>query len=108
MLAVSVDPSASRGGIVFAALTQNEATDGPGLLRAFDAVTLHEVWNNQDENYQCEEDACVRSVRRPHLDGSDGPEQSAHLDGTTADNGSRLVSRSPLISFALQRVHRGG
>jgi hypothetical protein len=52
MLAAAVDPSVSRGGVVFAALTQNEATDGPGLLRAFDAVTLHEVWNNQGENYQ--------------------------------------------------------
>jgi hypothetical protein len=38
------------------------------------------------------EDACARSERRPHLDGSDGPEQSAHLDGTThANNGSRWV-----------------
>lgn len=52
MLAVSIDPSVPRGGVIFAALTQNADTDGPGLLRAFDAVTLKEVWNNNGEIYQ--------------------------------------------------------
>ena len=52
MLAVAVDDSQPHAGIVFASQTQNWATDGPGLLRAFDAVTLREVWNNNGESYQ--------------------------------------------------------
>ncbi len=52
MLAVAVDPSMSRGGVLFASLTQDAATDGPGLLRAFDVVTLREIWNNRGESYQ--------------------------------------------------------
>jgi hypothetical protein len=49
MLTASIDPSQPRAGVLFASLTQNESTDGPGLLRAFDAVTLRELWNNQGE-----------------------------------------------------------
>lgn len=52
MLAMAVDPTMSRGGVLFASLTQNGATDGPGLLRAFDPVTLREIWNNFGESYQ--------------------------------------------------------
>jgi hypothetical protein len=52
MLAVSIDPSQQRGGIVFAALTQNGETDGPGLLRAFNAASLKEAWNNFGESYK--------------------------------------------------------
>jgi len=52
MLAVTVDPSQPHGGVLFASLTQNAATDGPGLLRAFDPITLREIWNNQGEAYQ--------------------------------------------------------
>ena len=49
MLAVAVDPAMPRTGMLFASLTRNAATDGPGLLRAFDAITLREIWNNWDE-----------------------------------------------------------
>jgi hypothetical protein len=52
MLSAVVDPSQQRAGVLFAALTQNDATDGPGLLRAFDTVSLKEVWNNSGEPYQ--------------------------------------------------------
>lgn len=51
MLSVTVDPTKRRAGVLFAALTRNDQTDGPGVLRAFDAVTLREVWNNEGENY---------------------------------------------------------
>lgn len=51
MLTVSIDPNLPRAGIIFASLTKTEATDGPGLLRAFDAVTLQELWNNDGEQY---------------------------------------------------------
>ena len=46
MLAMAVDPTVPHGGVLFASLTQNGATDGPGVLRAFDPITLREVWNN--------------------------------------------------------------
>jgi hypothetical protein len=49
MLAVSVDPTKPRAGIVFAALSRDNATDGPGILRAYDADTLEELWNNAGE-----------------------------------------------------------
>jgi hypothetical protein len=49
MLSVTVDPTQRRAGIVFAASTQTDATDGPGLVSAFDAVTMRELWNNRDE-----------------------------------------------------------
>jgi hypothetical protein len=52
MLAVAVDPSMPRGGALFASLTRDGTTDGPGLLRAFDAITLREIWNNKDESYK--------------------------------------------------------
>jgi outer membrane protein assembly factor BamB len=52
MLAVAVDTLAARSGVVFASQTQNAATDGPGLLRAFDAITLKEIWNNSGDSYQ--------------------------------------------------------
>jgi hypothetical protein len=52
MLAAAIDSTAPAAGILFASLTQTGATDGPGILRAFDAITLKEVWNNQGESYQ--------------------------------------------------------
>lgn len=52
MLGVAVNPASPRSGVIFASLTQNGETDGPGLLRALDAVTLKEVWNNRGEIYQ--------------------------------------------------------
>jgi hypothetical protein len=51
MLELAVDPNAARSGVLFASLTQTGETDGPGILRAFDAVTLKEIWNNKGENY---------------------------------------------------------
>jgi hypothetical protein len=51
MLAVAVDPSQPRGGVLFASQTLNFDTAGPGLLRAFDAVTLKEIWNNKGDSY---------------------------------------------------------
>jgi hypothetical protein len=52
MLALAVDSTAPHGGIVFASQTLTPETDGPGMLRAFDAVTLREIWNNGGEFYQ--------------------------------------------------------
>jgi hypothetical protein len=51
MLAATVDPSQAEGGIVFASLSQDMTTSGPGILRAFNAVTLKEVWNNSKDAY---------------------------------------------------------
>lgn len=51
MLAVAVDPSQPRGGVLFASQTLNFDTAGPGLLRAFDAVTLKEISNNKGDSY---------------------------------------------------------
>lgn len=52
MLALAVSPNAPRAGVLFAAVTNSDMTDGPGELRAFDAATLRELWNNGGEAYQ--------------------------------------------------------
>jgi hypothetical protein len=45
MLSVAIDPTPSRSGIVFASVPRPE-DQSLGILRAFDALTLREVWNN--------------------------------------------------------------
>jgi hypothetical protein len=52
MLTVAVDPNHARAGVLFAAQTLTGETEGPGMLRAFDAVTLVELWNNKGEKYR--------------------------------------------------------
>ncbi len=52
MLTAAIDTRQPRAGVLFAAQTLTAETEGPGMLRAFDAVTLVELWNNQGENYQ--------------------------------------------------------
>ncbi len=53
MLAVTVDPSASSAGILFASIARPDPKDPAnqtqGLLRAFDPITLRELWNNSGE-----------------------------------------------------------
>jgi hypothetical protein len=53
MLAVAIDPSSPRSGIVFASVPRPE-NQTLGILRAFDALTLREIWNNdgQPAGYQ--------------------------------------------------------
>jgi hypothetical protein len=54
MLAVTVDPSASSAGILFASIARPDSKDPAnqkqGLLRAFDPITLRELWNNSRES----------------------------------------------------------
>ena len=45
MLSVAIDPTSPRSGIVFASVPRPE-NQLLGILRAFDALTLREVWNN--------------------------------------------------------------
>jgi hypothetical protein len=53
MLAVTVDPSRGGAGILFASIAQpapgNPADQTRGLLRAFDPITMKELWNNSSE-----------------------------------------------------------
>jgi hypothetical protein len=46
MLAVAIDPDKPRSGVIFASISTTWPSDGPGILRAFDAVTMRELWNN--------------------------------------------------------------
>jgi outer membrane protein assembly factor BamB len=46
MLSVSVDPTQASGGVVFASVPADSAGLARGSLRAFDAATLRELWNN--------------------------------------------------------------
>ncbi len=54
-LSVAVDPTRLNGGIVFASLPRCDGIDCKdqwrGILRAFDPVTLRELWNNSGEQY---------------------------------------------------------
>ena len=52
MLGTVIDSASPHSGVLFASVSQTPATDGPGILRAFDALTLQQIWNNQGENYQ--------------------------------------------------------
>ena len=52
MLGAVIDSGSPHAGVLFASVSQTMDTDGPGILRAFDALTLKQVWNNQAENYQ--------------------------------------------------------
>ncbi len=52
MLGAVIDSASPHAGVLFASVSQTPATDGPGILRAFDALTLRQIWNNQGENYQ--------------------------------------------------------
>lgn len=45
MLAVVIDPTPPGSGIVFASVPRSD-NQSLGILRAFDALTLREVWNN--------------------------------------------------------------
>jgi len=45
MLAVAIDPTTPGSGIVFASVPRSD-NQTMGILRAFDALTLREVWNN--------------------------------------------------------------
>ncbi len=50
MLAVTVDPSAAAAGILFASISRTDTPNQTGgLLRAFDPITLKELWNNSSE-----------------------------------------------------------
>ena len=51
MLSLAIDPTRPRSGVLFASLSNDARTDGPGILRAFDAVTLRELWNNAGDEY---------------------------------------------------------
>jgi hypothetical protein len=51
MLAVTVDPSRSSAGILFASIARTDTpVQAGGLLRAFDPITLRELWNNSGES----------------------------------------------------------
>jgi len=52
MLSLSIDSTQRRAGVLFASLSRDESTDGPGILRAFDAFSLRELWNNAGEDYR--------------------------------------------------------
>src|SRR5262249_32599918 len=49
MLSVSIDPNQSEGGVLFASVPRDEGDQSLGWLRAFDAVTLRELWNNDTD-----------------------------------------------------------
>jgi len=50
MLAVVVDPGRASGGVVFGSIARVPDQDR-GILRAFDPVTLKELWNNEADHY---------------------------------------------------------
>ena len=51
MLAASVDPTGSDSGVLFASIPRSEGDQSKGVLRAFDPITLRELWNNVDADY---------------------------------------------------------
>jgi hypothetical protein len=51
MLGAVVDPASPHSGVLFASLSQDASTSGPGILRAFDALTLKQIWTNQGDSY---------------------------------------------------------
>jgi hypothetical protein len=50
MLSVSINPSKPRAGVLFASVAR-VPDQRLGLLRAFDPMSLHELWNNAGEDY---------------------------------------------------------
>ena len=54
MLSINVDPTQRKGGVLFASITRtDDPTQSRGVLRAFDPITLKELWNNSSEVYGC-------------------------------------------------------
>ena len=51
ILAVAVDPSGSGSGLLLASVPLPEGNQMNGTLRAFDPLTLHEIWNNARTAY---------------------------------------------------------
>ena len=51
MLSAAVDSGQPHSGVVFASLSRDWRSDGSGILRAYDAISLHEVWNNEGDHY---------------------------------------------------------
>jgi hypothetical protein len=51
MLAVAIDPTRTDGGVVFASIAR-VPDQSKGWLRAFDPVTLAELWNNGSDDYR--------------------------------------------------------
>lgn len=51
MLAVAVDTSRNDSGVLFASVPTPEGIQMSGILRAFDPITLRELWNNAGTDY---------------------------------------------------------
>ena len=51
MLAVAIDTSHNNSGVLFASVPRPEGDQMSGLLRAFDPMTLRELWNNAGTDY---------------------------------------------------------
>lgn len=52
MLAATVDPTKNGRGILFASIARPDDRQQYGLLRAFDPITLRELWNNAGDHYE--------------------------------------------------------
>lgn len=51
LLSAVIDSNQPGRGVLFASLSRTPDTRGPGILRAFDPLTMKELWNNQSDNY---------------------------------------------------------
>jgi len=51
MLAVAVDTGHADSSVLFASVPKPEGIQMSGLLRAFDPITLRELWNNEGTDY---------------------------------------------------------